>query len=160
MPEFNVGDKVLLRNHTRDVLDLKYDIAYRVKWVMRRQLEFIDETDKTHKVNVQDVKFTYIVNGLIKYLPDDKAFGYKTKYCAHPKHLEDLHWSLNKNILSYNQDHNTSYPSSTTVIIQATCDKLDLTSKSQSSDQQPHISESSSTPPITIISAHREPRNN
>ena len=30
IPEFNVGDKVLVRNHTRNVWDLKYDIAYHV----------------------------------------------------------------------------------------------------------------------------------
>ena len=30
IPEFNVGDKVLIRNHTRDTWDLKYDVAYHV----------------------------------------------------------------------------------------------------------------------------------
>ena len=39
IPEFNVVDKVLARNHTRDVWDLKYDIVYHVLWMMGRQLE-------------------------------------------------------------------------------------------------------------------------
>ena len=30
VPEFNAQDKVLVRNHTRDVWDLKYDVAYHV----------------------------------------------------------------------------------------------------------------------------------
>ena len=29
-PEFNVGDKVFIRNHTRDVRDPRYDFAYHV----------------------------------------------------------------------------------------------------------------------------------
>ena len=38
LPEFNAGDKVLVRNHTRDVWDLKYNVAYIVAQVMGRQL--------------------------------------------------------------------------------------------------------------------------
>ena len=42
--------------------------------MMRRQLELMDESGKTHKVNVQDVKITYPVDESIKCLSDDKAF--------------------------------------------------------------------------------------
>ena len=30
VPEFHVGDKVLVRNHTKEVWDPKYDTAYHV----------------------------------------------------------------------------------------------------------------------------------
>ena len=43
IPKFNVGDKVLVRNHTRDVWELKYDVVYYVVWVMGTQLELIEE---------------------------------------------------------------------------------------------------------------------
>ena len=41
----------------------------------------------------------YPVNELIKFLPEDKAFGHAAKYHAYLKYLEDLHWSLNSNAL-------------------------------------------------------------
>ena len=58
--EFNVGDKVLVRNHIRGVWDTKY---YMMEW----QLELMDESGKIHKVNVQDVKITYPVDELIVF---------------------------------------------------------------------------------------------
>ena len=93
------GWRQSVRNHTRVVWDPKYEVAYHVVWLMGGQLKLIDKSGRTCKVNVQDVKVTYLVNELIKCLPDDKAFGHATKYCAHPKHLEGLCWSLNQNVL-------------------------------------------------------------
>ena len=65
---------MLVINHIRDVWDKRYDVAYHVEQVMGRQLEFIDESGKTCKVNVLDVKITYPVNELIKCLLDEKSF--------------------------------------------------------------------------------------
>ena len=67
--------------------------------VIGRQLELKDESGKTHKVNVYDVKSCMLVDEMIKCSPVEKAFGHAVTYCSHQKHLEDLHWSLNKNIL-------------------------------------------------------------
>ena len=50
-----VGDDVLARNNMRDVWDLKYGVTYHVIQVRGRQLELMDESGKTHEVNVQDV---------------------------------------------------------------------------------------------------------
>ena len=58
----------------------------------------MDDSGKTHMVNVQDVKIMYLVNGLIKCLPDDKAFGHEAKYHTQPPHLNDPHWSLNSKV--------------------------------------------------------------
>ena len=80
---------------------------------MGRQKELIDESGMTWKVNVQDVKITYPVEALIKCLPDEKAVGHAAKYCAHPKHIEDLHWLLIPNMVPNIQDHNTGSPSVT-----------------------------------------------
>ena len=41
---------------------------------MGRQLEFTGESAKTWKLNVQDVKVTCLLDGLIKCPPDKKAF--------------------------------------------------------------------------------------
>ena len=40
IPEFHVADKVLVRNHARDMWDSKYDFTHHVIWVMGQQLEF------------------------------------------------------------------------------------------------------------------------
>ena len=56
IPEFNGGDKVIVRNHTRHVWDPKCDVTYRVVWVLGRKMELMDKSCNNHKVNVQDVK--------------------------------------------------------------------------------------------------------
>ena len=50
---------MLVRNHIRDVWNLKYDVAYHVVQVMGRQLELMDQSCKTDRVNVQDIKILY-----------------------------------------------------------------------------------------------------
>ena len=53
-----------IRKHTGHVWDPKYDIAYHVVCIMWQQLELGDDSDKTQKVNVQDVKIsTWIDKG-------------------------------------------------------------------------------------------------
>ena len=63
-----------------------------------RQLEIINESGKTPKINVQDLKIMYPVDELIKCLPNDKASGCTVNYCAHTKHIGALHWSLTPNV--------------------------------------------------------------
>ena len=63
---FNIGHKILVRNHMRDVQNPKYDVAARLVPMMGRHFEFMGESDKTHIVNGQDVKIMYLVNELIK----------------------------------------------------------------------------------------------
>ena len=65
----------------------------------RKTIKLIDASGKTCKVNVQDVKMIYPVDELIKYIPDDEAFGCAAKYHAHLKYVQDLHWSLNEKVL-------------------------------------------------------------
>ena len=67
-------------------------------------------------LNVQGVKITYHISELMKCLPSVKALWHSAKYHAHLKHQVDLFWSLNRNILSDNHDHDTRSPSSTIAI--------------------------------------------
>ena len=55
VPELNVW-RPSVRNHTKDICELKYKIAYCVVQVMTGQLGLVDGSGKTHKVNVQEVK--------------------------------------------------------------------------------------------------------
>ena len=52
VPKVHVGDKVLLRNHIRNVWDPKYDIAYCMVSVMGQHLELAVESGKIYMVNV------------------------------------------------------------------------------------------------------------
>ena len=58
---------MLVRNHTIDIWDPKYDVAYCVVQVIGRQSELTDLSGKIHKVNVQDVKITWPVNEVIVF---------------------------------------------------------------------------------------------
>ena len=64
-----------------------------------RQLESMDNSGKTRKVNEQDVKIIYPVDNLIRCLLDDKVFGSSNKYSAHPKCIEGQDLSFNQNVL-------------------------------------------------------------
>ena len=78
VPEFNVWDKVLVRNHTKDDWNPKYDVAYCM--TVERQLELMDESGKTCRANIYHVKIMYPVNDLMKCLPDNNACGCVAKY--------------------------------------------------------------------------------
>ena len=96
-----LGDKVLLGNSTRDIRVQKYNLAYCLVNVMGQQLELTDISGKTCNGNVQDVqhaKVTYPVDELVKYIPNENAFGLAMKYRSHPKLMEDLKWSFNTEI--------------------------------------------------------------
>ena len=90
---------MLVRNHMRDVWNIKYHVAYCVVQVLERQSELIDESSKTQKVNLQDVKIMYPLYEVIKCVPDAKAFGHAARYHVHTKLMSDLGWSLNPNVL-------------------------------------------------------------
>ena len=85
-------DKVLVRNHTRNVWDQQDATAYHVVQVMGRQLEFIIQNGMTQKVNVQDVKSMYFIDELIKCLTEEKALQHAARYQAHLKLMDDLQW--------------------------------------------------------------------
>ena len=56
------------------------------------------QSDKIHKVNVQDIKVTYILK---KCVPHEKSSGHDSKYLVHQNLMEDLKWTLNLKILQY-----------------------------------------------------------
>ena len=62
-----------------------------------------------------------------------KTFGHVNKYHSHPKHIEDLCWSFNTNILPYIVNHNTGSPNSKANNDQVSHNMFDLVIKPQSS---------------------------
>ena len=55
-------------------------------------LELADKRGMTQRVNVQDVKITYLADKLIKCLPDDNFFLLMTLYLSFLKLMGDLQW--------------------------------------------------------------------
>ena len=58
-----------------------------------------DGSGEICKVNVPDIKVIYPFYECIKCLFDEIDFGNATKYRAHTKLIEELHWSLNQKTL-------------------------------------------------------------
>ena len=69
IPKFHVGGKVLARNHTRDVWDPQYDVAYCMVCVMGWQLELVDKGGKVCKFNFQGINITFLVGELTNIYP-------------------------------------------------------------------------------------------
>ena len=65
----------------------------------------------------------YPVDEMLKWLPNEKAWGHVTKYCAHPKLIEDLHCSFNPNVLPILRTTQLDSSSSTykMIILLTTC---------------------------------------
>ena len=64
--EFHFRDNVLVRNHIRDVWDLRCDVDPCVVHVMGQQLRLAYDSSNICQVYVQGVKVTYPVDELIK----------------------------------------------------------------------------------------------
>ena len=73
---------------------------------MGRHLELIDESQKTWKVNVQDIKITYPVDELIKCLPDEKHLDtqpsivhIQNSKMTYGGHLIQIYYQIFENII-------------------------------------------------------------
>ena len=62
-------------------------------------MELADENGSIHKVNIEDVKITYPIDELMTCLTDEKALWHVAKYQGHMTLTNDLHWSLDPNML-------------------------------------------------------------
>ena len=68
IPYFQVGDKVLIKDHTREARGLKFDPGHDIVAIQDRQVELTDMSGNAQKVNVQDVKSVYPMDDLIRYV--------------------------------------------------------------------------------------------
>lgn len=95
LPDYVVGDLVLVRKHVRSQWDPKYDHSYRITKIHGRQVELQSQDGKVKLINIQDIRPQYPVDDVLQHLPDYRQFGRAAKYVAHPNLLKDLGWDLN-----------------------------------------------------------------
>ena len=75
----------------------------------------------------------YLVDELKNVYLMEKLFGQGARYCTHPKHIKDLCWSLNPNVLLVIQEHNIGFSGLTLNNDQITHNMSDQAIKPQSS---------------------------
>ena len=94
---FQVGDLVLVTNHTSKVFQEKYQDSFCVVRLLgKNQLEVKDQTGHVWQVHITDVKKTTMAKVIAKAVPDYTQFGRATKLRLNPNYVEDLQWTIPK----------------------------------------------------------------
>ena len=95
--DFQVGDLVLVRNHTSKAFQEKFrDSFCVVRLLGKNQLEVKDQTGHVWQVQITDVKKTTMPEVIAKAVPDYTQFGSATKLRLNPNYVEDLQWTIPK----------------------------------------------------------------
>ena len=94
-PNIEVGDLVLVRDHTSECFMPKYKVDFRVVHVQGNRAEVKDNNGKLSWYHISDIKKTDMVTKLICQLPDVDAFGRTGRLSFDPERVKDLGWVPN-----------------------------------------------------------------
>ena len=104
-PNIEVGDLVLVRDHTSRCFMPKYKVDFRVVRVQGNRAEVKDNNGKLTWYHISDIKKTDMVTKLICQLPDVDAFGRTGRLSFDPERVKDLGWVPNDWTHKFNPDH-------------------------------------------------------
>ena len=104
-PNIDVGDLVLVRDHTSKCFMPKYKVDFRVVWVQGNMAEVKDNNGKLSWYHISDIKKTDMVIKLIRQLPDVDAFGRIGRLSFDPECVKDLGWVPNDWTYKFSPDH-------------------------------------------------------
>ena len=106
-PNIEVGDLVLVRDHTSKCFMPKYKVVrvVRVVRVQGNQAEVKDNNGKLTWYHISDIKKTDMVTKLICQLPDVDAFGRTGRLSFDPECVKDLGWVPNDWTHKLSPDH-------------------------------------------------------
>ena len=104
-PNIEVGDLVLVRDHTSKCFMPKYKVDFRVVHVQGNRAEVKDNNGKLTWYHISDIKKTDMVTKLICQLPDVDAFGRTGRLSFDPERVKDLGWVPNDWNHRFNPDH-------------------------------------------------------
>ena len=104
-PNINVGDLVLVRDHTSKCLLPKYKVDFRVVCIQGNKVKVKDNNGKLSCYHISDIKKTYMVTKLICQLPNVDAFGRTGRLSFDPECVKDLGWVPNDWMHKFNPDH-------------------------------------------------------
>ena len=101
-PNIEVGDLVLVRDHTSKCFMPKYKVDFRFVHIQGNRVEVNGKLTWYH---ISDIKKTDMVTKLICQLPDVDAFGRKGRLSFDPENVKDLGWVPNDWTHKFNPDH-------------------------------------------------------
>ena len=104
-PHIDVGDLVLVRDHTSKCFMPKYKVDFRVVHIQGNRAEVKDNNGKLSWYHISDINKTDMVTKLICQLPDVDAFGRTGRLSFNPKCVKDLGWVPNHWTYKFNPDH-------------------------------------------------------
>ena len=104
-PNINVGDLVLVRDHTSKCFMPKYKVHFRVIHIQGNKVEVKDNNGKLSWYHIPDIKKTDMVTRLTCQLPDVDAFGRTGRLSFDPEHVKDLGWVPNDWTYKFSPDH-------------------------------------------------------
>ena len=100
-----VGDLVLVRDHTSKCCMPKYKVAFRVVCIQGNKVEVKDNNGKLTWYHISDIKKTDMITKLISQLCDAHAFGRKGRLSFDPENVKDLGWVPNDWTHKFNPVH-------------------------------------------------------
>ena len=93
--KLQLGDTVLVQNHTKGPFDPKYMGDYCIVAIRGNQVEIRPSIGGPTEIkHVKPVKYILPADRYIKQIPDYTVFGRKTTLRLNPDKIPNLHWSL------------------------------------------------------------------
>ena len=90
---FEVGNTVLIKNHTAMAFDAKYIGDFCIVSFKGNQVELIPSTGGKSKMeHISNIKYIMPAERYISQIPDYETFGRQTKLCLNPRNIPDLSW--------------------------------------------------------------------
>ena len=104
-PNIEVGDLVLVRDHTSKCFMPKYKVDFRVVHVQGNRAKVKDNNGKLTWYHISDIKKIDMVTKLICQLPAVDAFGRTGRLSFDPECVKDLGWVPNDWTHKFSPDH-------------------------------------------------------
>ena len=90
---FEVGNTVLIKNHTATAFDDKYIGDFCIVSLKGNQVELIPSTGGKSKMeHISNIKYIMPAESYISQIPDYETFGCQTKLHLNPRNIPDLSW--------------------------------------------------------------------
>ena len=90
---FEIGDTVLIKNHTDTAFEDKYIGDFCIVSFKGNQVELIPSTGGKSKIeHISNIKYMMPTECYISQIPDYETFGCPMKLCLNPCNIPDLSW--------------------------------------------------------------------
>ena len=90
---FEVGDTVLIKNHTAMAFGDRYIGDFQIVSFKGNQVELIPSTGGKSKMeHISNIKYIMPAERYVSQIPDYGTFGRQTKLCLNPHNIPDLSW--------------------------------------------------------------------